>query len=168
MGFIFAGNLWQWSDSCAIFDGSTLWCPPCSLWTTTSLLHPHISRDQVAPRHPPRSQTHILCHIITTCTNTCEFFIMFYIPVYFQFTRNDISLMATLRLLLYLMFIITFNPHQWLGPLHDQVPNANVFGVGHCWLIPHRRHQPHKSMASVFSWESELELPCSWDAQSAV
>lgn len=108
-----------------------LWCPPCSLWTTTSLLHPHISRDQLAPRHPPRSQTHILCRTITTCTNTCEFFIMFYIPVYFQFTRNDISLMATLRLLLYLMFAITFNlTSGWaLSMIKYQMPMCLVWGI---------------------------------------
>jgi hypothetical protein len=35
--------------------------------------------------------------------NTCMFFTTFYIPIYFQFTRNDSSLMAAVRLLPYLL-----------------------------------------------------------------
>ncbi|QSS65976.1 MFS transporter [Histoplasma capsulatum] len=70
-------------------------------------LHPHISRDQVAPRHPPRSQTHILCHIITTCTNT------FHKKRYIAHGHAASTSLPHVR--------HHFQPHQWLNPLHDQL-----------------------------------------------
>lgn len=45
-GIIFAGNLWQWSDSCAIFDGSTL-------SMVSSLLFMDCNKP-IAPSHLPR------------------------------------------------------------------------------------------------------------------
>lgn len=83
------------------------------------------------------------------------FFTTFYIPIYFQFTRNDDSLMAAVRLLPYLIVLIVFNlvtgwalpkvkyympvclvsgliitlaSALFLGLLSPSTPTANIYG----------------------------------------
>ncbi|KAL4756173.1 major facilitator superfamily domain-containing protein [Aspergillus foveolatus] len=61
------------------------------------------------PGHLLRSRTQILLYITTTCANTGMFFTAYHIPIYFQFTQNNSSLMAAVRLLPYLLVTITCN-----------------------------------------------------------
>lgn len=70
-------------------------------------------------------------YITTTCANTCMFFTTYYPPIYFQFTRNDTSPMAAVRLLPYLLFTITFNlASGWALPkIKYYMPMCLVSGI---------------------------------------
>ncbi|KAL2172742.1 hypothetical protein VTG60DRAFT_2561 [Thermothelomyces hinnuleus] len=61
------------------------------------------------PGHLLRSRTQVLLYVTTSAANAVMFVTIFYIPVYFQFTQNDDSLMAAVRLLPYLILLITVN-----------------------------------------------------------
>ncbi|PYI09470.1 MFS drug efflux transporter [Aspergillus sclerotiicarbonarius CBS 121057] len=109
LGFISAGGIWAWDSGATIavivIFGVILILYAlqqyfCILTTPTT---------RSCPGHLLRSRTQILLYITTTCANTAMFFTTFYIPVYFQFTRNDTSLMAAVRLLPYLLVTITTN-----------------------------------------------------------
>ncbi|KAL1870692.1 hypothetical protein Daus18300_005012 [Diaporthe australafricana] len=109
MGFISAGGIWDWSDGRTItlivvfailFISYALQQYFCILTTPET---------RSFPGHLLRSRTQIQMYITTTCANTGMFFTTFYIPIYFQFTQNDTSLMAAVRLLPYLLITITFN-----------------------------------------------------------
>lgn len=109
MAFIFAGGTWAWSDGRSIafvvlfavlFVGYALQQYFC-LFTTPD--------TRCFPGHLLRSRTQVLLYITTSCANAAMFFTTFYIPVYFQFTQNDDSLMAAVRLLPYLLVLISVN-----------------------------------------------------------
>ncbi|PWY81738.1 MFS general substrate transporter [Aspergillus sclerotioniger CBS 115572] len=107
--FISAGGIWTWDSGATIaliiifavlfilYALQQYFC----IFTTAS--------TRSFPGHLLRSRTQILLYITTTCANTAMFFTAFYIPIYFQFTRNDTSLMAAVRLLPYLLVTITTN-----------------------------------------------------------
>ncbi|RDW78580.1 uncharacterized protein DSM5745_05432 [Aspergillus mulundensis] len=109
MGFISAGGVWAWSERrtiaiiivfavlLALYVLLQYFC----VFTTTA--------TRSFPGHLLRSRTQILVYITTTCANTGMFFTTYYIPIYFQFTQNDSSLMAAVRLLPYLLVTITCN-----------------------------------------------------------
>ncbi|KAJ6018014.1 hypothetical protein N7451_001393 [Penicillium sp. IBT 35674x] len=94
IGFIFAGGIWQWSDGRTIAM-IVVWGVITALYTIQQCFCVFTTPEcRSFPGHLLRSRTQILFYITTTCANTCMFFTTFYIPIYFQFTRNDTSLMA--------------------------------------------------------------------------
>lgn len=109
LGFISAGGIWDWGDGRTIaliavfvvllilYASQQYFC----ILTTPA--------TRSFPGHLLRSQTQIQMYITTTCANTGMFFTTYYIPIYFQFTQNDSSLMAAVRLLPYLLITITCN-----------------------------------------------------------
>lgn len=132
VGFIFAGGIWAWDDPGTIvmivlfgvffvlYVVQQYFC----LFTTPG--------TRSFPGQLLRSRTQILMYITTTCANAAMFFTMFYIPIcekipsatqrrptlrreltpfrlVFQFLRNDTSLMAAVRLLPFVLVLITFN-----------------------------------------------------------
>ncbi|KAG5301889.1 MFS drug efflux transporter [Histoplasma ohiense] len=90
-------------------NGCGLGCPPCLYALQQGFCIFTTPETRSFPCHLLRSRTQVLFYVITTCANTCMFFTMFYIPIYLQFTRNDTSLMAAVRLLPYLVLTITVN-----------------------------------------------------------
>lgn len=109
LAFVSAGRIWAWSEGrktalivvFAVLVAMYGLQQYCCVFTT--------ARMRSFPGHLLRSRTQVLFYITTTCANTGMFFTTFYIPIYFQFTQNDSSLMATARLLPYLLITITFN-----------------------------------------------------------
>lgn len=109
MGFISAGGVWAWSDGrtialvvvfavlLALYTLQQYFC----VFTTAA--------TRSFPGHLLRSRTQTLLYITTTCANTGMFFTVYYIPIYFQFTQNDSSLTAAVRLLPYLLVTIACN-----------------------------------------------------------
>ncbi|KAL2866905.1 major facilitator superfamily domain-containing protein [Aspergillus lucknowensis] len=109
LAFISAGGIWAWSEGRTIalivvfiilLINYTLQQYFCGFTTRET---------RSFPGHLLKSRTQILLFITTACANSAMFFSTFYIPVYFQFTRDDSSLMAAVRLLPYLLVTITFN-----------------------------------------------------------
>ncbi|KAI1380697.1 major facilitator superfamily domain-containing protein [Hypoxylon crocopeplum] len=109
LAFISAGGVWAWSDGrtialIAVFGVLTaLYAAQQFFCILTS------PETRSFPGHLLRSKTQVLLFVTTTCANVTMFFTTFYIPVYFQFTQNDSSLMAAVRLLPYLLITITVN-----------------------------------------------------------
>jgi MFS family permease len=109
IGFLFAGGIWKWGDRRTIAM-IVVWAVLLALYAIQQGFCIFTTPERRSfPGHLLRSRTQVLFYITTTCANTCMFFTTFYIPIYFQFTRNDTSLMAAVRLLPYLLFTITFN-----------------------------------------------------------
>lgn len=109
MGFISAGGIWDWNDgrTIALIVVFVVLLVLYTLQQYFCILTTPATRS--FPGHLLRSRTQIQMYITTTCANTGMFFTTFYIPVYFQFTQNDSSLMAAVRLLPYLLITITCN-----------------------------------------------------------
>lgn len=109
MGFISAGGVWAWSDgrTIALIAVFVVLLALYVLQQYFCILTTPATRS--FPGHLLRSRTQIQMYITTTCANTGMFFTTYYIPIYFQFTQNDSSLMAAVRLLPYLLITITFN-----------------------------------------------------------
>ncbi|KAJ5892903.1 hypothetical protein N7504_009594 [Penicillium tannophilum] len=131
IGFIFAGGIWQWSDGRTIAM-IVVWGVITALYAIQQFFCVFTTPEcRSFPAHLLRSRTQILFYITTTCVNTCMFFTTFYIPIYFQFTRNDTSLMAAVRLLPYLLFTITFNlASGWALPkIKYYMPMCLVSGI---------------------------------------
>ncbi|OJD15549.1 hypothetical protein AJ78_04206 [Emergomyces pasteurianus Ep9510] len=109
IGFISAGGLWRWNDGRTI-TMVVLWGVLLAFYGLQQAFCIFTTPESRSfPVHLLSSRTQVLFYIATACANTCLFFTMFYIPIYFQFTRNDTSLMAAVRLLPYLVFTITVN-----------------------------------------------------------
>lgn len=109
MGFISAGGIWDWNDgrTIALIVVFVVLLVLYTLQQYFCILTTPATRS--FPGHLLRSRTQIQMYITTTCANTGMFFTTFYIPIYFQFTQNDSSLMAAVRLLPYLLVTITCN-----------------------------------------------------------
>ena len=131
MGFIFAGGLWQWNSGQTIAM-IVVWGVLLGLYALQQIFCIFTTPENRSfPGHLLRSRTQVLFYITTTCANTCMFFTTYYTPIYFQFTRNDTSLMAAVRLLPYLLFTITFNlASGWALPkIKYYMPMCLVSGI---------------------------------------
>ena len=131
MGFIFAGGLWQWNSGQTIAM-IVVWGVLLGLYALQQIFCIFTTPENRSfPDHLLRSRTQVLFYITTTCANTCMFFTTYYTPIYFQFTRNDTSLMAAVRLLPYLLFTITFNlASGWALPkIKYYMPMCLVSGI---------------------------------------
>ncbi|KAK4235418.1 major facilitator superfamily domain-containing protein [Achaetomium macrosporum] len=131
MGFIFAGGEWAWNDGRSItfvvlfgvlLLGYALQQYFC-LFTTPD--------TRCFPGHLLLSRTQVLMYITTSCANAAMFFTTFYIPIYFQFTQNDDSLMAAVRLLPFLLVLISVNlATGWVLPkINYYMPVCLVSGI---------------------------------------
>lgn len=109
MGFISAGGAWRWSDgrTIALIVIFVVLLALYALQQYFCILTTAATRS--FPGHLLQSKTQVQMYITTTCANTGMFFTTYYIPIYFQFTQNDSSLMAAVRLLPYLLITITCN-----------------------------------------------------------
>ncbi|KAL4977903.1 major facilitator superfamily domain-containing protein [Aspergillus desertorum] len=109
MAFISAGGIWAWNEGrtislIAVFAVLLIFYAAQQYFC---ILTTHETRS--FPGHLYKSRTQVLLYIITTCANTAMFFTTFYIPIYFQFSQNDTSLMAAIHLLPYLLVTIIVN-----------------------------------------------------------
>ncbi|AEO62440.1 uncharacterized protein THITE_2037905 [Thermothielavioides terrestris NRRL 8126] len=109
VGFVFAGGRWAWDDGRSI-TFVVLFGVLLASYTLQQYFCIFTTPDTRSfPGHLLRSRTQVLLYITTSCANAAMFFTTFYIPIYFQFTRSDDSLMAAVRLLPFLLVLITFN-----------------------------------------------------------
>ncbi|KAK8032552.1 hypothetical protein PG990_002286 [Apiospora arundinis] len=109
LAFVSAGGIWAWDDSRAIgmivgfavtfmlYVVQQYFC----LFTTPA--------DRSFPGHLLLSRTQILAYIAMSCINTALYVTTYYIPIYFQFVKEDSPLMAAVRLLPFLLVTIAVN-----------------------------------------------------------
>lgn len=64
--------------------------------------------NRIFPVHFLKSRTLIMLFAATACGSTATFLPIYFIPLFFQFTRNDSALEAGIRLLPFVVFLVVF------------------------------------------------------------
>jgi MFS family permease len=108
IAFTFGGAQWAWSDYrfivMVVFFGVLLLAfiatQYFAIFTTTE--------QRIFPAQFLRHRSLILLYIGTACSVTGLFIGAYYIPLFFQFARNDTAIMAAVRLLPFICVAITF------------------------------------------------------------
>ncbi|PKS07919.1 hypothetical protein jhhlp_006528 [Lomentospora prolificans] len=109
MAFISAGGIWAWDDGRTIAT-LVVFGVLFILYALQQYFCVFTSPENRSfPGHLLKSRTQILLYITTSCSITATFVGTFYIPLYFQFVQNDTPLMAAVRLLPFLLIMITVN-----------------------------------------------------------
>jgi hypothetical protein len=106
VGFLFAGGTWPWNDwrtiITIVFSGVILLA--FSIQQYFCIFTTPESRS--FPLHLLKSRTQVLLYITTAASMAGLYVPIYYIPIYFQFVRNDSSLEAAVRLLSFLILVI--------------------------------------------------------------
>ncbi|KAJ2983212.1 hypothetical protein NQ176_g845 [Zarea fungicola] len=129
--FVSAGSLWAWSDGRTI--AMLVVCGVLLLaYATQQYFCLFTNRDTRSfPGHliPDRTQT--LLYITTSCSITTIFIPTYYIPIYFQFVRNDTAIDAAVRLLPFLLVLIctSFVSGYLLSRVKYYMPTYLVSGI---------------------------------------
>lgn len=55
-----------------------------------------------------KHRTHILLYVVTACSATTAFTTIYYVPLFFQFTKGDSAIHAAIRLLPFITVLVTF------------------------------------------------------------
>jgi hypothetical protein len=106
LGITFGGAQWAWSD------GRTISCfVICGLLIIVFGLQQRFTilttkEQRIFPAGFLYSRSMLLQYIVTSCTATGLFVPIYYIPIFFQFTRNDGALEAAVRLLPFIIVTV--------------------------------------------------------------
>lgn len=102
----FSGSSYPWNSSTAI-----------GLWTATGVSlvafvtqqYFHIfTKEPIFPGHFLRNRDMVLLSVATSCAATCSSTTLYYIPIFFAFTKGDSALQAAVRLLPFIVMFIFF------------------------------------------------------------
>jgi MFS family permease len=104
----FGGSTYPWSSSASI----ALW----AVWAVTLVAYMlqqffaffTTSDNRIFPIHFLRSRRMVLLFVATAGASSCMSVVLYYIPLFFQFTRGDSALMAAVRLLPFICVFIFF------------------------------------------------------------
>lgn len=114
MGISFGGTLYAWDSGTTI----ALFVVSAVLFAVMGVQQgvPYLTtiEDRVFPSHLLRNWNAILLFAITAAVNCAGFTVIYYVPLYFQFTRGDDAIAAAVRLLpliLPLVFMILLSGH---------------------------------------------------------
>ncbi|TPX16489.1 uncharacterized protein E0L32_003783 [Thyridium curvatum] len=109
LGFLSAGSIWPWHDGRTIATivvfGMLLIA--YGVQQTFSILTTPTTRS--FPVHLLKSRTQVLLYITTAAAMTGVQLPIYYIPIYFQFVRDDTAIEAAVRLLPFIIVLITSN-----------------------------------------------------------
>jgi hypothetical protein len=110
LALTFAGSTWSWGDGRTIgtFVASGVTFIAMLVQQYFALL---TTRDQrmFPPRHILKERTLLLLYIVTAVATANIYVLVYYVPLYFVFTRADSALMAAVRLLPYIVFLVAMN-----------------------------------------------------------
>lgn len=106
----FAGSTWAWDDKRTIATfvvfGVLLILTVIQqrfvLFTTRKV-------RMVPPSHILKDRTQVLLNVQTAATVTNIYVPLYYIPLYFQFVHGDTAMMAAIRLLPFILILVTVN-----------------------------------------------------------
>ncbi|KAF2623064.1 MFS general substrate transporter [Macroventuria anomochaeta] len=109
LAFTMAGGQWPWNDGRTIATfvafGVVLVLYVLqqyfSIFTTPG--------RRAFPVHLLRDRTSVLLYVVTAAGTTTLYVVIYYIPLYFQFVKNDEALMAAVRLLPFVVIGVTVN-----------------------------------------------------------
>jgi len=109
VSFTIAGTQWAWSDgrtiTLIVVFGALL--VVYAVQQTFSIFTSEQTRS--FPVHLLKSRAQVLLYVATAANITTLFVVVYFIPIYFQFTHNDSALMAAVRLLPYVAVTVAFN-----------------------------------------------------------
>lgn len=109
-GLTFGGSTWAWSDGRTI---ATLIMFGVLLLLTVIQQRLHLFTTIEARMVPPgriiRNRCQVLLNIQTATTVANIYIPLYYIPLYFQFVHGDSAMMAAIRLLPFILILVTTN-----------------------------------------------------------
>jgi hypothetical protein len=109
MVLTFAGVSWPWKDARTIVVFIILGLL-LVLFVVQQKFYLFTTREQrIYPAHLLRSRSQALLYIGTSAAVTNLFVPTYYIPLYFQFVNNDTAIEAAVRLLPFIILLITSN-----------------------------------------------------------
>lgn len=106
----FAGSLWNWDDGRSI----ATWVVFGVLMILTALqqrfkLFTSSENRMLPPGHILKSRSQILFNIQTAATVSNIYIPLYYIPLYFQFVHGDSAIKAAVRLLPFILVLVSTN-----------------------------------------------------------
>jgi hypothetical protein len=106
----FGGSTWAWSDGRTI---ATFVVFGVLLILTVIQQRLHLFTTSEARMVPPgliiKNRSQVLLNIQTAATVTNIYVPLYYIPLYFQFVHGDTAMMAAVRLLPFILILVTTN-----------------------------------------------------------
>ncbi|KAH8881095.1 MFS general substrate transporter [Thozetella sp. PMI_491] len=109
LGLLSAGGIWPWNDgrTIATITVAGVLLVAYALQQSFSLFTTPETRS--FPVHLLKSRTQVLLYITSSAAMVGQYVPIFYIPIYFQFVRNDTALEAAVRLLSFIVLVIFSN-----------------------------------------------------------
>lgn len=110
LALTFAGSTWAWDDNRTI---ATFVVFGVLLILTVIqqrfILFTTREARMIPPGHILKNRTQVLLNIQTAATVTNIYVPLYYIPLYFQFVHGDTAMMAAVRLLPFILILVTVN-----------------------------------------------------------
>ena len=108
MAISFGGQTYKWNSGriIALFVLSALFFISFGFQQYYSILT--TQADRVFPVHFLKSYEMLIFYVQTSCMATALFISIYFLPLYFQFTRGDHPLKAGVRLLPFIVFVVVF------------------------------------------------------------
>ncbi|KZM20793.1 uncharacterized protein EKO05_0010858 [Ascochyta rabiei] len=109
LAFTMAGGQWPWNDGRTIATFVVF-----GVVLVLYMLQQYFSvfttpARRAFPVHLLHDRTQVLLYVVTAAGTTTLYVVVYYIPLYFQFVKNDEALMAAVRLLPFVVIGVTVN-----------------------------------------------------------
>ena len=124
------GTIWPWNDNRTITVFAILGVALIA-YTTTQYVSLFTSPEhRMFPGEVFRSRSIVLLLLCTNAASAALFTIVFYVPVYYQFTREDNGLESASHLALFVPMVITWMliSHLWISRSGYYMPWYSVGG----------------------------------------
>jgi MFS family permease len=109
VGFSFAGSVWQWNEGRTIAI-IVVWGVVWILFALQQYFAILTTKENRAfPVHLLMSRTQLALYVQTAAVSAGLFVVVYFIPIYFQFVHNDSAIQAAVRLLPYIIILVTVN-----------------------------------------------------------
>jgi len=109
LALTFGGTSWSWKDGRTITVFIVLGVLAVLFVIQQKFSSFTSSENRIFPAHLLRSRSQVLLYIGTSAAVTNLFVPVYYIPLYFQFVNNDTPIKAAVRLLPFIVLLITAN-----------------------------------------------------------
>ncbi|KAK0630485.1 major facilitator superfamily domain-containing protein [Bombardia bombarda] len=131
VGFVQAGTSWTWNDGrtiamlvlFAVFVLASIFQQYFTIFTTKA--------TRAFPGHLLKSRTQVLLFIVEAASSTTMFMHIYYIPIYFQFVHQDSAIQAAIRLLPFVIILVTINVIEghFIGSIKYYMPVYTFGGI---------------------------------------
>lgn len=121
----FAGNAWPWDDGRTIATFVVLGVVLVAFVVQQKFTILTTRDSRIFPGHLLKSRSQVLLYVGTAAAATNLFIPAYYIPIFFQFTRQDGPIEAAVRLLPFILVLISVN----------MVSGALLPKIGYYWIL---------------------------------